>query len=292
MIKKQLKLLSNAGNYFDLPQSTIDAYMIDSSQMEKISDITRLFLNKTKGHFSYDIIKRQLDKDFANFQFVRMPKYPLPAAFNVKTRKLIINVNSFGRRDVLNIDPRDMYSVLVYGYVCAYYTSQPLKDAYADDIADYMSAIFIKLFAKKYGLIGSYVDEIPKLRFLVNVHVYVSYFGMSQKVAYGRAGNLAKIRKSNFDIELDEYDFSDTKQLIKVLSESGVLHGISVYEFASTIVRIMNTSALAMFEDGMRFMATIGASSVTSTTLFPVALEKYNPKLYRKITDVLEKSIK
>lgn len=283
MAKENLQLLFKAGNVFSIPQSTVNSYAISDDEREKILDTTKLFLSKVKNHFSYNTVKGQTERGFQNFEFVRMAKYPLPAVFNKTTRKILVNTNIFGKRDILNVDPKDLYSVIVYAYSCAYYTVTPLNTVYADTIADYMSYIFIKLFAKRYGLVGSYVEELPKLRFLVNLHVYVSYFNIPQKMAYGKAGSLAKIRSTAFDINLDDYDFTNTRDFIKTLSDSGVLHGMSLYQFVNTVIRLFNVASLPMFEDGMRFMSTVAGSTIMGNTIFPTVLQKYDIKLYNKI---------
>jgi len=285
--KLKLLLMSNIDNIFDYPQATIDAHKLGSEDVEKIADTTKLFLPKAKEHFSHSIITKQLSNNFKNFDFVRL-KYPLPSAFNAKEHKIIVNVSIWQKKDILNIDPRDIYSTLIYAYVCAHYTLKPLPLEDADVVLDYMTNVWIKLFAKKYGLIGSYVSEIPKFRFLINLHTLVSYFGMTQKLAYKKAANLAKINLDSFEIDLDDYNFYSTKDLIRALSDSGVLFGLSLHEFASMIIRYLGATCLPMFEDGMRFMSTMAGASIASATLFPPVIPRYNVKLFERIIKILE----
>jgi len=285
--KPKLLLMADIDNIFDYPQATVDAHKLGSIDIEKIADTIKLFLPKAKDHFSYDIINKQLTNNFKYFDFARL-KYPLPSAFNAKQGKVIINVSIWQKKDILNVDPRDIYSSLIYGYVCAYYSTKPLPMEDFETVLDYMTNVWIKLFAKKYGLIGSYVSEIPKFRFLINLHTLVSYFGMPQKLAYKKASNLAKINIDSFEINLDEYDFYNSKDLIRSLSDSGVLFGLSLHEFASMIIRYLGAVCLPMFEDGMRFMSTMAGASITSVTLFPPTIPRYNAKLYEKIIKILE----
>jgi len=291
MPKEKLLLMSNNDNIFSLPQSTIDAHALDSEDVQKIIDTTKLFLPKTKINFAFNAIQRQIDNNLAHFDFVRM-KYPLPSAFNVKTKRIVVNANIWQKKDVLNIDPRDIYAVLVYAYVSAYYSVKPLDSELMDTILDFMSNTWLKLFAKKYGLIGSYVSEIPKFRFLINLHTLVSFYGMQQQVAYKKAANLAKINKDVFEINLDDYDFYNTKDFIRATSDSGVLFGMSLHEFAATIIRYLGVVALPMFEDGMRFMSTLGGSTVNSNTIFSTSISRYNIKLYERIIVTMEKRFK
>jgi len=287
MPKPKLLLMADIDNVFDYPQATVDAHKLGDEDVQNIIDTIRLFLPKAKDHFSQNLISKQLSNDFKNFDFIRL-KYPLPAAFNLREKKILINVSVWQKKDILNVSPNDIYASLIYGYICAYYTIKPLPKEDSAIILDYMTNVWIKLFAKKYGLIGSYVSEIPKFRFLINLHTLVSYFDVPQKLAYKNASNLAKTSADSFDIDLDQYDFYNTKDLIRSLSDSGVLFGISLHEFASMIIKYLGAVSLPMFEDGMRFMATMGGASIASTTLFSPTIPRYNVNLYERIIKILE----
>lgn len=291
MPKEKLLLMANIDNVFSFPQATIDAHTLDKEDIQKIIDTTKLFLPKTSTNFAHNAIKRQIDNNLKNFDFIRM-KYPLPCSYNASTKRIVVNAGIWQKKDLLNVDPRDIYAVLVYSYVCAFYSAKPLDSDLMDAILDFMSNTWIKLFAKKYGLIGSYVSEIPKFRFLINLHTLVSFYGMQQQIAYKKAANFAKINKDAFDINLDDYDFYNTKDFIKATSDSGVLFGMSLHEFAATIIRYLGAVALPMFEDGMRFMATLGGSTVNSNTIFSTSISRYNIKLYERIIVSMEKRFK
>jgi hypothetical protein len=292
MPKEKLIFLDNTTNVFEFPQGTIDSHKIPEEDVKKIIQTLSLFSGKAKEHFANKTIQRQLDNGFKNYDFVNIPKYPLPAAFNKRTKKITINMAVWGRKDILNIPPQDLYAVIVYGFVTAYYTVKPIQEKDIATIADFMSSMFIRMFAKKYGLMGSYSGELPKLRFLISVYVMRSFMDMPVQRAYVKASHLAKTTKKAFDVNLDDYDFYNGKDFIRALSESGVLHGITTYEFASRMIRSFGPVSLPMFEDGMRFMATIAGSSILGTTMFPISLERYSPKLYDKCITIIRKAIR
>lgn len=290
MVKEKLSLLADASNVLNLPQSTISAHSIPEDDILQIVDTTKLFLRKVGSHWSKSIIEKQLSNNFEKYDFVSLPKYSLPGVYNKREKRIVCNLHVFGRRSILNVDSRDIYSVLLYSYLCTYFTIKKVPSNLSDSIADYMSSIYIRLFAKRYGLIGSFVDELPKLRFLVSLYVYVSFFGIQQNRAYLKAGTISKVKLNSFDLDLDNYDFTEIRQFIKCLSDSGVLHGMSTHEFASSIIRIFNGPiSIAMFEDIMRFMATLGASTINSTTIFPQGMDRYHPQLYSRIIKVFER---
>jgi hypothetical protein len=292
MPKEKLVFLDNATNIFDFPQGTVDAFALSDEEVQKIAATLKLFSGKAKDHFANKAILRQVENGFKNYDFAQIKKYPLPASFNTRTKKITVNMAVWGRKDILNIPPQDLYAVVVYGFVSAYYTVKPIQEKDIGLISDFMASIFIRMFAKKYGLVGSYSDEIPKLRFLISVYVMRSFMDMPISRAYVKASHLAKTTKSAFQINLDDYDFYDGRDFIKSLSDSGVLHGMTTYEFASRIIRAFGPSSLPMFEDGMRFMATIAGSSILGTTMFPISLQRYSPKLYDKTITILQKSIR
>lgn len=292
MAKDKLIFLDNTNNILDFPQGTIDAYKISDDDKSKIVQTLKLFSSKSKDHFANNTILRQIDNDFKHFDFIYLDKYPLPAAFNIKTKRIIINMKTWGNKDVLNIPPSDLYATILYGFVCAYYTVKNLDENDIEILSDFMSSIFIRMFAKKYGLMGSYAGEIPRLRFLVSTYVMVSFMNMPLNRAYIKASHLSKTTKDTFDVNLDDYDLRNGKEFIKCLSDSGVLHGLNTYEFASKIIRSFGPVSLPMFEDGMRFMATIAGSSVLGTSIYPISIERYSPKLYDKTITIISKAIK
>lgn len=291
MPKDKLLLLANADNIFDFNQRTIDAQKLDPASVQNIINTMKLFVPKAKAHFAHNLITRQLDNGLHRFDFVPI-KHPLPSAFNIREKKIIINTSIWRKKDVLNVDPRDIYTSLVYGFVGAYYTVKSIDSKDTEVVMDYMANIWIKIFGKKYGLIGSYTKYIPMLRFLVNVHTLVSFFNIPQGIAYKTASNLAKFNMSELEINPDDYDFYNTKDFIRTLSDSGVLFGISLHEFAATIIKFLGTVTLPMFEDGMRFMATIAGSSVNSNTIFPPSIPKYNMQLFDRLINGMEKTFK
>jgi len=287
--KQYLSLLGNVDNYISLPQSSVDAKLIDDENIKNLIDNLKIFLPKTKTHFAYDIISNQVEKGLSLFNFVSI-KYPLPSVVNVQENKILVNTNVWQKKDMLNVNPRDIYSTLVYALAGAYFTKRNIEYEYADTILDFMTAVFIKMYAKKYGLVGSYTHELPKLRFIICVYILVSFFDIPQSSAYKKASNLSKASVNSFDLNIDDYDLRDPRTLIKLLSDSGVLFGISIHEFSVNIIKYFGAITIPAFEDPMRFMATMAGCSVNSTTLFSSSLPRYHLKLYEKIIHIISNS--
>lgn len=287
MIKHKLELLGNVDNSFIFPQATIDSLKNEEDDTRKIKDILNLHMRKVEDHFMYPVISRAIENSFHNFDFVVMKDYPLPSAFNTHTKRIIVNLDVFDKKDLLNVHPQDIYATLCYAYASAYYSLRPIDHKIMPFLCDYMSAIFIKLFAKKYGLIGSYTEEIPRLRYLVTAYVLTSFFNLDKDQVHKTASSISA---SNGDVDFDNYDLNSVKEFIRCLSDSGIFHGISAYQFASVIIRSFGVSTLALFEDPMRFMSTICGTTANSN-LYPIYFQKFNQKLYNTITQSIQTNL-
>ena len=88
--------------------------------------------------------------------------------------------------------------------------------------------------------------------------------------------------------DIDSYDLTDVREYIRLLSDATVFPGMTVFEFTKSIINRFGIVMLPFFEDGMRFMATIGAGSIGAGDLFPLHLEKTNSSIYSKIIGLVK----
>ena len=278
--KKQFALLKDTPNVISLPQSTVDTAKVDDYDKNMIIQMMKLLLHRV-SHFSTKFMDRKVNDNFGDIDFVHFRKYPLVASFNERTGRPVVNLLTFGKKEVGNIENRALYAAIVYAYLCKLFTLRPLKMNMYQDVSMYMSHALMKMFGKKYGIMASYEDMIPKLQFIVTSYILVSFFGERQKNTYSKAARFGASVK-DFNINFDDYNFEDTRAFIKSLSDSGVFPGISTMDFAGFIINRYGMLMLPLFEDGMRFMATLGASSMPTGGLFPPYLEKLQPTIYDK----------
>ena len=234
MVKKNLELLGNAPNTISLPEATIDNYRVNEEEKDFFKSSVSIFSKKAKSHTTFSSVRKHIGNDFSHFDIVRMSKYPLPVVYNTNTKKIVINISALGRRTVSSIEPRDLYALVVNGHTYSSLLYSQFPTANAASVSEFMSAIFLKTFSRKYGLSGSFFDLIPELRFLVSVYVLVSFFGLNINSAAKKAIITSKYQLDKTKINLDAYDFSSIKELIKVLSETGTLPGLTTYSFLST----------------------------------------------------------
>jgi len=283
--KSNLSLLNNLQNNVSFPQSTIDTVSIDEYDKTNIIQIIKLLLNRM-NHFSSDLMTKKVNIGFEDIDFVRFTRYSLVATYNIKTGRPIVNMQPFGRKEVTNIESRSLYASIFYAYLCKLFTIRPLKLNTYPEVSTFLSNVMVKMFGKRYGILASYEDSLPKLQFLTTSYVLTSFYGEHQKNTYLKSSKSGASKK-DFSVDLDSYDLSNVREYIKLLSDSNVFPGMVVMNFADFIINRYGLLMLPFFEDEMRFMATIGASSMPTGGLFPPYLEKFQPKLYERILKII-----
>lgn len=292
MIKETLTLLNNKPNIFDIPQATVDTFKIDDSDHEVFVSTAKIFMAKSKNHFTSKYVDFHVKSDFRYIDIIRYTKYPLPAVYNKQTKRCILNLSAFGKRSVSNIGMRDVYTLVVYGHICSFLSagvSIPLDGA--DHFAEYIIQMLLKIFAKSYGLTGPYVDKIYEFRFYTSLYVYMSFFGIDRDSAIQKASHFAKTDPKKLTIDLSKYDFTKIESYLAAMSDSEVTPGLNNYRFIDKMIRNFGTFNLPIFEDVMRFSATMIASSINGNSYFPPVLQMYNQKVWAKVNSIIETTI-
>lgn len=291
MIKEHLTII-NKPNILDLPQSTIDALSISPEDKDIFISSVKMFSNRAKNHSTYPYVLKYLKNNFNDVDIIYYNKHPQPAIYNKRTRRSIINIYSTTKKSVSNVNMRDLYTLTVYMNCCSVLSSKYTIDSgYSDIFAEYMGFVFLKLFAKKYGITGSYVDKIPSLKFLVFSYVYQSFFKIDSSQAYLRSSRLSKIKSDDIKIDLRDYNFSNFDDFLKSLSDSDVLPGINKYKFLDSLIRLFGVMNLVFFEDIMRFSSILISSSINGNSLFSPAYQMYNVSIYNKLLTIIEKTL-
>lgn len=290
LIKSDLSLLRDTQNYVSLPKTTIKK--IVTSNFEEMVSIINLYLRRV-NHFSTITVNKHLkDKDIV---LVNMEKYLLPVTYDLSNKLLLLNLSFFGTTDVTKLDTRDVYSLLVYGLMFkgAVTKKVSVSSDYIPIIADFFSTIFIKLFGKDYGLLGSFSSEINKLRFLLFLYIGKAFFNIDSPKLYSKAAALAGFDYTVLVEELPRYDFSKPSDFIKSLSNLEIMPGLTVYRFSSKwLTQFRGVPFLAGFEDFSRFLSVMSCSNLVGTTIAPTFLDKYNRSVYKKVLSMVEISFR
>ena len=289
MIKTELSLLNNKPNIFSFPQSTIDSFSVDKNDKDLYLSTVKIFMPRMQNHITYPYVKFHVDTNFKFIDIIRMKQYPLPSIYNETTKHCIINLTALQKRSISNIDMRDLYTILVYSHSCLVLslTKNKLLDNYSDVFCQYMGFVFLKLFAKRYGITGSYIDKIPQFRFIVYSYIYRMFFGMGQKEAIKAGSILSKYDYSRMEINPMEYDLMDFSRFLQLLSDSEVTPGLTDYRFLEQIIRNFGTMNLPFFEDLMRFSSVMLASTVSGNTYFSPAFQMFNPGYFSKVVEII-----
>lgn len=275
-----------------MSQASVDAYKIDEEDTQQFTDSVKLFSTRAKSHIGYKYVDFHIQNQFKFMDIVKIPKYPLLAVYNTNTKKCLINISGTLKSKATNIDSRDCYSMVLYGHICSFLTNRSDFTKDYEPFCNYMCLMFLKIFAKKYGITGSFADLIPQFKFIIYMYTLVKFFGVQgDKAAHIAAAN-CKFDPKKLNIpRLKDYDVYSIKDMIRLLSDSGTCPGLGTYKFVETMIRLFNPMGLAMFEDLMRFSAALFTSTVNSNAFFPVYFQFYSSSDYSKINEIIEHSL-
>ena len=290
VIKEKFDLLKGVDNVLKLSKSTLKGVTIDKGPRTLF-----VMLELMKGrinHYTKDevfnllsnITKREVIK------VVKLPTYSLPVSYNTPTKNLIINLGPFGIDEISTNKPGvfNLYALMVYSITFSSLVSQRVKvsDSYAPVIANYILSLLIRLFGKQYGLLGSFATEIPKLKFLTNLYILDSFFGIKGNSAYKRAATASAFNYREIEDKLPRYNFLNINDFILSLSEFEIMPNINRHIFAARFLKQFDFNTLPALEDCSRFIATIATSDIKSSNVVPTFLYKYNEREYGKILEI------
>lgn len=290
IIKKEFELLKNVPNVLSMSSAAIKRVEVENGPRKMF---VLLELQKRRiSHFTKDRLFRLISGIEArkHLHVVLMPNYGLPNTYNTKTDGTIINLSPFGVDDVNASKPgiMNLYALLVYGITFTDIVTGKIKvtDRYSSPIANVIISLVMRLFAKQYGLLGSFSTEIPKLVFLTNCYVLQAFFGLSKLPMYRRAATAAGFDYRPLTEKLNGFDFSSINEYIRSLSDFGVLPNINRHVFAGRFLGQFKFNFLPALEDLSRFIATIATSNIKGSNVVPTYLEKYNTKDYASVLEI------
>jgi len=290
VIKEKFDLSKGVENILKISRATLAGVTIDKGPR-----ILFVMLDMMKGrinHYTKDEVFKLLSniKEREVIKVVKLPTYSLPVSYNMPTKNMIINLSPFGIDEISTNKPGvfNLYALMVYSITFSALVSKKAKvsDKTAPVIAGYILSLLIRLFGKQYGLLGSFAIQIPKLKFLTNVYILDSFFGIKGPSAYKRAASVSAYNYKEIADKLSRYDFSNINDFILSLSEFEIMPNINRHIFASRFLRQFGFNILPALEDCSRFIATIATSDIKSSNVVPTFLYKYNEKEYGKILEI------
>ena len=290
--KKSFDLLRGTTNLIDLTKKDLDFYSIPENSTKNLFAFLKINEKRILHIAKEPIFKLFKEENLDMFKIVEFENYLLPITLNIKTEQIILNLKPFHVSEFSRINIQTLYAMILYGvsFHRFIYGISPIKPLYASAIINYYLSVMIRLFGKDYGLLGIYSSEIPKLKFLLGVYIYQSFFHEKAEKSYILSSSLSLVNYKEIKKELDTLDFSDIRALIISLSRFKVMPGLDQYKFTSKFLKLFGVNFLPSLEDLNRFCSSIFASTVKSSNLIPNFISKYNENEYIKI-GLLQKEV-
>lgn len=290
IVKKKFDLLKGIDNVLNLSATEIKNISVDNGP-RKIFVVLELMKSRI-SHYTKDKVFNKItnlsERKFLHV--VNLEGYPLPVSYNIPTKSIIINLSPFGIDDVQTTKPGvfNLYALMVYAIVFSDLVSGRTKvtDKYSPVIASFLNSVLIRLFGKQYGLLGSFSTQLPKLKFLTNVYVLDSFFGIKGSSSYKKAAAASGFNYKDIEDRLGNYDFSNINNFITALSDFGVMPNINRHMFAAKSLRFFGLNVMPAFEDCSRFVATIATSDIKGSNVISTYISKYNERDFAKILEI------
>ena len=292
VIKKKFELLKDIPNILSLAPTNLKSLSIENGP-RKIFVVLKLMENKIE-HFTKNKVFSELTmlEKRKQYNLVNIPDYSLHVSYNKPTHQMIINLSPFDVTDIYpnNPDPKNIYASMVYA-ICfnKLVTEQTnISQRYFSVMTNFFVSMFVQVFGREYGLLGSYSSEIPKLKFLVASYILVSFFGEEQLKAYKKAAVVSGVDLKSIkeDLNNGNYNFYSILDFIKSLSDLNVMRGIDKYSFTNKIYRMLGPSFLPALEDLSRFISIITTSSISGSNVVNTMLHRYNKDDYLNLLEI------
>lgn len=288
LVKDKFELVyTNSGeviNILPFSKSTLVGLEVEKTYYDFLSNLVMVF-SKTKN---FTTLTEIIQNNLKSVKIINLPSYPLPG-FITKDGIPVINLSVLPKGTLIDYTASDIFVLFVYAIsLKIFMITKPFNIGTEINIINMYFSIFMKLFGKKAGLIGSYKNLIPTLRFLIEIYVKVSLMGYKQnKVLFDQISNSLFINYSN--IKLD-YDFTKISEFIKSINDNGIIP-ISINKFSNVTANTIGLYSLPIFEDVSRFYSTMLVSKIPNTifSYYPI---KVNSVLSAKIIDICLETLK
>lgn len=294
LIKQRLTILQNCNNVVESDQNSINAMSIDSEDKDVILSTLKLHTPRIKTNVVRKYVDFHIDTELKYIDWVKIRSYPLVSTYNMSTSRSVINLTAANIRSIDNANPKDLIALVAYSHVCSVLSSGMLKipDNNVIAIAEYYTSYLLSVFAKRYGLTGTYEDQIPLFRFLTFLYVFRSFFGTEINKAINESSRYTHCPPKLIRIKLEDYDFSSITGYLSALNDSHVMHGISLYRFIDSLIKSIGIVNLGMFEDCMRFCSTVFSVNVDGNSIFPITLNLFSQQKFTLVTNIIDSVLK
>lgn len=295
IVNERFILLKNVPNILDLSKSQINELTFEDNTPRHVYATLELKKNIIR-HFGFEKILEYVKnvKISKDLSVLVWDKYPLVSSFNRKTNDKIINIHPFNTKELGRVSYLNLYASLLYAYSFEKLATKKLRvpDNMFEVISNFMRSLFIQVFGRDYGLVGTYSSEIPALNFILLTYILIAFFGRKQTTATYQMAT----KYSGFDYKprletLNNVDLSNIHGLIKGLSSMEIMPGLNIVKFTVKIKRFFDVQMFPGFEDCSRFLSLILVSSFGGQRIAPPFISKYNPAMYKRMLDFMQKGL-
>jgi len=291
IIKQNFVLLKDVPNILTMSYSELEKISVPGGLDKTILMLD--FSRESIDHFAkeqvYSLLEESKKKN--KIQIVYLSSYNLPVFYNKSTDTIVINLFPFGTKDIMASRPgnKNLYAAILYGICLQGVVNKKVKidSRYAPIISSFFNSMLIRLFGKDYGLLGSFMSEISKMKFLTNCYINGAFFGETGRNVYASSLSYAGFNYKEIIDELNKYDFSDIGNFIQALSELKVMPGLNKHLFTAKILKSYTFNFLPALEDLSRFLATMASSQIVGSTIAPTFLYRVNEDAFGKVIDIV-----
>jgi hypothetical protein len=279
-IKDKFELMSTRGSgvYNILPfnEKTLKSFSLSKEEKMYVNNLVKMYIRSRPNTVGSTHVLNNLDSCTA----VKLEDYPLPVFIDKKGNPYI-NTNILSQDSVSDYTPSDIYVLYLNALMLSnFLVNKRIPDGMYQDVSNYLYSVFMKMFGKKSGLLGSYKDLIPKLRFLVSLYTKCGLFG--EPDTDDTRKKIASALYTSFDDLKMDYDFTSITGFINSLKENQIIP-LSTVKFSQQVVQIGGVQSLPMFEDISRMFSTLPCSLVSGNTLYRSFWTKMPGTAYKKI---------
>jgi len=291
VVKEEFQLHQGQKNFLDFPAAELKTILVEKGPA-LVYNYLKL-QERRIDHFTKSTIFELITnpRPSVKIHLVVYHEYTLPVSFNRPTKGIVVNLSAFDTDDISRVDPRNIYACLVYGFSFYSLTSKIDASQISFSIINYWLSVFVRMFGKKFGLLGIYAREINKMKFLISCYILTSFFALAKQKVYTLSSSVSFFDYKPIIDELDRFDFSKIEDFITSLSLLKVMPGINKYSFTTTFIRHIGGNFTPGLEDVSRFVSSIVTSSLKGSGIIPAFISSYNEEEFAKIIKFAQQMI-
>lgn len=253
-----------------------------------------------KSHYGYRKVMNYLDEGAYKFKLLSKP---IPVFTLIQNDDIIIDLNFIDKLGVaykgnININPRAIYEAMLCGAILQelrkpqWVSSKELTDKFIKTfyphISDILISIFMKLFAKKYGILS---DEAKVEEFQSVTAAFIGRY-MFKIQSLDIAKSLNDKITSTTDLMGDIFSVKDVDYnfYIDFISEN-ILFGIKSREFKNTLFTRMGPQMIPAFELPKYSVALFTLLAFNSSILNINYIKSWNKSSFEILDKLVEHHI-